>query len=195
MASRETSIDVDFQELRARAERIDAGARLPRVLCAAGWLYVAATWARPERQLIASLFGLCAIVALLFVLIPHERVVRSRWREPFFLLWSVTQIGLTAVVVAADGGSTSPLALLFFIPVIFAALSYPLASVVAIGALDYLAYVAVGVAGERPDPEYVGFFALCLACTAVLCGWHARNQDRRREALALVSRADPLTGC
>jgi diguanylate cyclase (GGDEF)-like protein len=185
----------DFQELRARAESIGAGVRLTLVICAAGWLYVAATWDRPDRQLIASLFGVAAVVALLFVLIPHERVVRSRWREPFFLLWSTTQIALTTMVVAADGGSTSPLALLFFLPVVFAALSYPLASVVAIGALDYVAYVAVGVAGEQPDPEYVGFFALCLACTAVMCGWHARNQDRRRAALARVSRADPLTEC
>ena len=195
MATRQASAGVDFQELRARAESIGAGVRLTLVVCAAGWVYVVATWDRPDRHLIASLFGVGAIVALMFVLIPHERVVRSRWREPFFLLWSVTQIALTAVVVSADGGSTSPLALLFFIPVIFAALSYPLPSVIAIGALDYLAYVAVGVAGQRPDPEYVGFFALCLACTAVLCGWHARNQDRRREALAMVSRADPLTGC
>ena len=195
MADQRESAGVDFDELRARAESTGAGVRLTLVICAAGWLYVAATWDRPDRQLIASLFGLGAVVALLFVLTPHERVVRSRWREPFFLLWSTTQIGLTAVVVAADGGSTSPLALLFFIPVVFAALSYPLASVVTIAALDYVAYVAVGVAGERPDPEYVGFFALCLGCIAVLCGWHARNQDRRRAALALVSRADPLTGC
>jgi diguanylate cyclase (GGDEF)-like protein len=195
MASQDAGTGVDFQELRARAESIGAGVRLTLVICAAGWLYVAATWDRPDRQLIASLFGIGAIVALLFVLIPHERVVRSRWREPFFLLWSVTQIALTTVVVAADGGSTSPLALLFFIPVIFAALSYPLASVVTIAALDYVAYVAVGVAGDRPDPEHVGFFALCLGCTAVLCGWHAHNQDRRRAALARVSRADPLTGC
>src|SRR5688572_3677350 len=158
MASKDAPTGVDFQELRARAESIGAGVRLTLVICAAGWLYVAATWDRPDRQLIASLFGLGAIVALLFVLIPHERVVRSRWREPFFLLWSVTQIALTAVVVAADGGSTSPLALLFFIPVIFAALSYPLASVVTIAALDYVAYVTVGVAGDRPDPEHVGFF-------------------------------------
>ena len=77
---------------------------------------------------------------------------------------------------------------------VFAALSYPLLPWSRSPRFDYLAYVAVGVAGERPDPEYVGFFALCLACTAVLCGWHARNQDRRREALARVSRADPLTG-
>ena len=136
MPARQASAGVDFQELRARAESIGAGVRLTLVVCAGGWLYVAATWDQPGRQLIASLFGIGAIVALLFVLIPHERVVRSRWREPFFLLWSVTQIALAAAVVSADGGSSSPLALLFFIPVIFAALSYPLVSVVAIAALD-----------------------------------------------------------
>ena len=186
---------VDFSEVRARTESIDAGVRLTLVLCAAGWLYVVATWDRPDRQLIASLFGLGAVVALLFVLIPHERVVRSRWREPFFLLWSFTQIALIAAVAWADGGATSPLALMFFVPVIFSALSYPLASVVAIGALDYIAYIAVGVGGDQHDPEYMGFFALCLGVTAALCGWHARNQEQRRDALSRVSRADPLTGC
>ena len=186
---------IDFSEVRSRAESIGVGVRLTLATCAAGWLYVAATWNQSSRNLIASLFGIGAIVALLFVLIPHERVVRSRWREPFFLLWSVTNIALTTVVVWADGGSTSPLALLFFVPVVFAALSYPLGSVIAISALDYIAYVAVGVAGTRPDQQYVGFFAFSLACVAVLCGWHARNQDRRRAALARVSRADPLTGC
>jgi diguanylate cyclase (GGDEF)-like protein len=185
----------DFSELRSRAESIGAGVRLTLALCTAGWLYVAATWDQPNRKLIASLFGIGAIVALLFVLIPHERVVRSRWREPFFLLWSATNIALTAVVVSADGGTTTPLALLFFVPVVFAALSYPLVSVVVISALDYIAYVAVGVGGTHPDPAYVGFFAFSLACVAVLCGWHARNQDRRRAALSRVSRADPLTGC
>jgi diguanylate cyclase (GGDEF)-like protein len=186
---------VDFSEVRSRAESIGVGVRLTLATCAAGWLYVAATWNHSHRNLIASLFGIGAIVALLFVLIPHERVVRSRWREPFFILWSATTIALTTVVVWADGGSTSPLALLFFVPVVFAALSYPLASVIVISALDYIAYVAVGVAGSRPDQQYVAFFAFSLACVAVLCGWHARNQERRRAALALVSRADPLTGC
>jgi diguanylate cyclase (GGDEF)-like protein len=190
-----TPLDYDFSEVRSRVESIGAGVRLTLAVCAAGWLYVAATWDQPSRKLIASLFGIGAIVALMFVLIPHERVVRSRWREPFFVLWSVVNIGLTTVVVAADGGATSPLALLFFVPVVFAALSYPLVSVIAIGALDYVAYIAVGVAGQRPDQQYVGFFAFSLACVAVLCGWHARNQDRRREALSRVSRADPLTGC
>jgi diguanylate cyclase (GGDEF)-like protein len=195
MAAQPGHDPIDFSEVRSRAESIGVGVRLTLATCAAGWLYVAATWDQHNRNLIASLFGIGAIVALLFVLIPHERVVRSRWREPFFVLWSVSNIALTTVVVWADGGSTSPLALLFFVPVVFAALSYPLPSVIAISALDYIAYVAVGVASTRPDQQYVGFFAFTLACVAVLCGWHARNQDRRRSALARVSRADPFTGC
>ena len=157
---------------------------------------MAATWDQPDRNLIASLFGIGAIVALLFVLIPHERVVRSRWREPFFLLWSITHIALTTVVVAADGGSTSPLALLFFVPVVFAALSYPLASVVVIGALDYLAYVAVGRRRRAARSRSTSASSRSAwPASPSLCGWHARNQDRRRDALARVSRADPLTGC
>jgi diguanylate cyclase (GGDEF)-like protein len=195
VASKRDHASIDFAEIRARTESIGVGVRLTLATCAAGWLYVAATWDQPERSLIASFFGIGAIVALLFVLLPHERIVRSRLREPFFLFWSIVNIALTVVVVAADGGSTSPLALLFFVPVVFAALSYPLISVIAIGALDNVAYIAVGVAGERPDPQYVGFFAFSLACVATLCGWHARNQERRRGDLARVSRADPLTGC
>jgi diguanylate cyclase (GGDEF)-like protein len=187
--------DVDFSEIRYRIESIGAGVRLTLAICVAGWLYCAATWDMPDRQLIASLFGLGAAVSLFFVLVPHERIVNSRWREPFFFLWSLMNIGLAAGVASADGGSTSPLALLFFIPLIFAALSYPMALVVAIGAIDYIGYIAVGVAGQRPDSDYVGFFAFCLASVAVLCSWHARNQDRRRGELTRVSRADPLTGC
>jgi diguanylate cyclase (GGDEF)-like protein len=189
--------DHDFSEIRYRIESIGAGVRLTLATCAAGWLYCAATWdAAADRQLIASLFGLGAVFALFFVLVPHERIVRSKWREPFFLLWSAFSIGLAASVTYADGGSDSPLALLFFIPLVFAALSYPMALVVAIAALDYIGYVFVGVAaGDTVDREFTAFFAFCLAAIAVLCSWHARNQDKRRGELARVSRADPLTGC
>jgi diguanylate cyclase (GGDEF)-like protein/putative nucleotidyltransferase with HDIG domain len=196
MAMAETrTAGLDFSEVRFRSESIAAGVKLTLVTCAAGVGYTVATWDQPDRQLIISLFAIGAAIALAFVLIPHERVVRSRWREPFFFLWSVMNIGLAAAVAAADGGSDSALALLFFMPLIYAALSYPLFLVVAVGALDYIAYVFVGVAGSGPESSYVGFFAFCLACTAVLCAWHASNQERRRAELARVSRADPLTGC
>src|SRR6478752_3000026 len=57
--------------------------------------------------------------------LPASALVRSRWREPFFLAWTALDFGLIALVVASDGGDWSPLRATFFLPLFFAALSYP----------------------------------------------------------------------
>jgi diguanylate cyclase (GGDEF)-like protein len=194
----------DRSEIRFRVESIDIGIRLTLLMCAAGILYALYTWDdRSDRQLIVSLLGIAAAVALLVYLLPHEKIVRSRWREPFFFTWSVINIVLITVVVGADKSPTSPLALMFFIPLVYAALSYPLVPMVLIAGIDFLCYVGaisfvlttLGLdTGDTPKPEYSGFFAFTLAVIAVLCTWYARHQDRRRADLARISRADPLTG-
>jgi diguanylate cyclase (GGDEF)-like protein len=51
------------------------------------------------------------------------------------------------------------------------------------------------VAAGTATQAYLAFHATCLAITAVMCAWAARNNDRRQEALERISRADPLTGC
>jgi diguanylate cyclase (GGDEF)-like protein len=190
--------------VRFRVESIDIGIRLVLLMCTAGILYALYTWDdRGGRQLIVSLLGISAAVALTIYLLPRERIVRSPWREPFFVLWSVLQILVITVAYGADKTTTSPLALLFFIPMVFAALSYPLLSVLAVATFDFLCYVgavsfvftSLGLdTVEQPTPEYSGFFAFCLAVIAILCSWYARHQDRRRTDLARISRADPLTG-
>jgi diguanylate cyclase (GGDEF)-like protein len=174
-------------------------------MCAAGVLYALYTWDdRGGRQLIISLLGISAVVALMVYLLPRERIVRSRLREPFFVVWSVLQILVITVAYGADKATTSPLALLFFIPMVYAALSYPLLSTLGIAAFDFLCYVgavsfALASLGldtvDKPKPEYSGFFAFSLGVIAVLCSWYARHQDSRRSDLARISRADPLTAC
>jgi diguanylate cyclase (GGDEF)-like protein len=194
----------DRSEVRFRVESIDIGVRLTLLMCVAGILYALYTWDdRGGRHLIVSLLGISAAVALTIYLLPRERIVRSRFREPFFVVWSVLQILVITVAYGADRTTTSPLALLFFIPMVFAALSYPLLSVLGIAAIDFLCYIGavsfvftrLGLdTVERPTPEYSGFFAFSLAVIAILCSWYARQQDRRRVDLARISRADPLTG-
>ena len=195
----------DRSEVRFRVESIDIGIRLVLLMCTAGILYSLYTWDdRGGRQLIISLLGISAAVALTIYLLPREQIVRSRWREPFFVFWSVLQILVITVAYGADKTTTSPLALLFFVPMVYAALSYPVPSVVAVAALDFLCYIGavsfvftrLGLdTVEQPRPEYSGFFAFTLAVIAILCSWYARHQDRRRTDLARISRADPLTGC
>ena len=184
----------DLSDIRTRTESVRAGVRLGLAVFAAGELYTAATASRPDRPLLAAIFGLFALCALLVARMPAERIVRSPRRDVFFFAWSFISVGLTAAAVGVDGGVSSPLSLLFFIPMVFAALSYPMGAVVAVGALCELGFVAVAVVSGADDPVPLAFFTGCIAMVAVMCAWQGHQHERRRQELAMISRADPLTG-
>ncbi len=180
---------------RARAESVGVGVRLALATALAGWIYAFATWNEANRRPLVLVFALWAVLALGASLVSRERMVAGGWREPFFLLWSAASIGLTSAVVAIDGGTGSALVFMFFLPVAFAALSYPAGAVVAVAVADYLAYVAVDLLGTGAGVEQLCWIGFTLASVAAMCVWQADAHVRRREALAHVSRADPLTGC
>jgi diguanylate cyclase (GGDEF)-like protein len=194
MAEQEPARIVDVSEVQLRVAMAKAAVWLTFTVCGAGVTYVAVTWDMPHRDTLLYLFGAFAITGLLVVLLPLERLARSRLGEVFFVFWSFTQIAIISGIVAADSGAMSPLSGLFFLPLVFAALFYRLRSFVPVGAVDVLAFVAVGtVYGD--DPAYLAFIAASLAATAVMCAWQAQNHDQQREQLTEVSRTDPLTGC
>src|SRR4051794_40376498 len=185
----------DHSELRSRVQSIEIGSRLTLTAAAAGLAYAVATWGGPHRMAVVSLLLGGAAWAVVPLVAGSARLVHSARREPLLLAWSAGWVGLIAALVVVDGGTHSPFALLFFLPLAFAALSYPLPSVVAIGTLDVLAFAATGiVTGQSSEPQ-LAFFAAVLAITALMCAWEAVDHDRQRAALASVSRADPLTGC
>jgi diguanylate cyclase (GGDEF)-like protein/putative nucleotidyltransferase with HDIG domain len=195
MADPEPARIVDVSEVQLRIAMVKAAVWLAFTICAATASYVAVTWGGMHRSLILSLLGGVAISGLSIVLLPIQRIVRSRFSEIFFILWSLVQIALIGAIFSSDGGGSSPLSVLFFLPLVFAALFYPLRSFVPVGAVDVLTFVAVGAGNNSADPTYLGFVAACLASTAVMCAWQAQNHDQQREQLTLVSRTDPLTGC
>jgi diguanylate cyclase (GGDEF)-like protein len=174
---------------------VGAGVCLTFVVCFAGFGYVAWTWEQPGRPLLAALFAAGTFGGLLVWALPTERIIRSRWREPFFLAWSLLDLALIASLVAIDGTVQSPLALTLFVPVVFAAMSYPLPSVIAVGLLSIAVYLGIAAADGDANSPQVFFFTFSLACTAVMSAWQARNHDRQRCELSRVSRADPLTKC
>src|SRR4051794_15137397 len=75
-----------------------------------------------HRVLIVVLLGLAAVTGTAVALMPTERILRSRWREPFFLTWSLADVALIGVMAAADGGARSPTTLMFFLTLVFSAL-------------------------------------------------------------------------
>ncbi len=186
---------VDQSALRIREATITAGAFLSYAVCGSTGMYVALTWQQPHRLLIALSLACGFVAAVVVLFLPRERIVRSRYRELFFLGWSLLDQALITLVTLEDGGTRSPLALTFVLPVVFAAMSYPLWSVVTVGGSSVLTYLAVALVVGGASWGYQALFAVMLTCTGALSAWQARNHDRQRAALMEVSRVDPLTGC
>ncbi|MHB8531555.1 MAG: GGDEF domain-containing protein [Solirubrobacteraceae bacterium] len=186
---------VDQSALRMRVGTFATGVWLSYVVVAAAALYIDLTWWRPHRLALSLIYGAGLGGAVAISRLPRERIVRSRWREAFFMSWSLLDLALIVAGIAADGGTRSPLALVLFVPVVFAAMSYPLVSVVVVGGLSMVSYLALALTVGGAPWSYQGLFVSMLFCTGAMSAWQARNHDRQHQALREVSRADPLTGC
>jgi diguanylate cyclase (GGDEF)-like protein/putative nucleotidyltransferase with HDIG domain len=175
---------------------VSAGVWLTFAVCGAGLAYVIATWEQANRSLAAAVFVAGLAGGLVIAMVPVEQILRRpKLTDAFFVTWSLFDIALIAVAVGADGGARSPFTLLFFLPMVYAAVFYPLRIFMPVGAADVFAFLLVGDLYGDSGVAYVAFVAACLAAAAVLCAWQAQNHDRARERLMRVSRTDPLTGC
>ena len=186
---------VDVTALRMREATILAGIWITFLVGALGETYVVLTWSRPHRLQLAVLFALATAAGAVISMLPRERIVRSALREPFFLAWTLLDLAMLVIGTIADGGTSSPLVLVFFIPVIFSAMSYPLGSVAAVGLISVASYVAVAVAAGGSSTAFEIAFLMTLTCAAAMSAWQAQNHNRQHRALVTASRTDPLTGC
>src|ERR1700704_6792585 len=92
---------VDQSAVAMRVATFAAGVWLTYVVCGTSAVYAALTWERPHRTLIFAMFGAGLLGGLLVALLPRERIVRSRFREPFFLAWSLLDLVLIVVATSA----------------------------------------------------------------------------------------------
>jgi diguanylate cyclase (GGDEF)-like protein len=178
-----------------RLRNVRAGVALSVFCCAYLLVYCAITWSHPHRDVLLGLAIYSIVSSLLMLRLPLEGVMRHpRWREAFFMGWSCLLIVFVTVIVLVDGGVASPSAAVYFLPLVFAALSYPVKSMVAVAVVDVAGYVFAALAVGGVSPTTVGFVALTLVCASWMCAWQARIHQQHRDQLNRVSRADPLTG-
>jgi diguanylate cyclase (GGDEF)-like protein len=192
---------LDSSRLRLRVQVVTAGVWVTYMTCAAiaGW--AVATWDRPYRELTLAIVCVAVVSAFVVSRLPAEQIVRSRYREAFFLIWSLLDVALVCTLAYLDVGITSPATLMLFLMLVFSALSYPLASMIVVVAASVIGVAVLGVVGGvaheafEPDAPYVAMFLVSMAMTGVLCVWQTRLGERQRDELAELSRTDPLTGC
>ena len=188
---------IDFSEVKFRLRIAGARIWLTYLISLVFAAYAVGTWEGEGSERIALVTLAAGYVAwgMLVRLLPLERIVHSRARDAFFLAWSVAEVGVIAAAMAIDGGSDSPLAALLFIPLVVVALTYPPMMVLAVGAIELLAYLMIAVNVGGRDDLSLSLFAVSLGITALVCAWQTRIRDAQRDELNRISRADPLTGC
>ncbi|MEA2256994.1 MAG: hypothetical protein QOG35_3039 [Solirubrobacteraceae bacterium] len=190
------SLPADPTDVRFRLRNVQAGTAISIFGASAYIVYEAMTWGRPYRPAMTALAVAAILLSLVLARLDLEPLMRRpATREAFFLAWSAVTVALVSAGPLTDGGVQSPLTVGFFLPLAFAALSYPLASMVAVGAMVVGAYLGVALGmGGAPASE-IFFVTVALTCATWMCAWQARNHERQRVELAFVSRSDPLTGC
>ena len=167
-----------------RLSTVPIGVWMTVIVSVGSITYGLATWGDPNREWIVALSALGLLTAPAIHLLPIERIVRSdRWREPFFVTWSVADVLFIVSCSALDGGTHSPYTLLLVLPFLFAALSYPVRGMVAVGAVTVLGVLVVSQA-VGGGAAYSGMGAFALLSVALLSSWEARNQASLREELA-----------
>jgi diguanylate cyclase (GGDEF)-like protein len=187
-------------ELRLRTRMIGAGIHLSAVSLLGVGVWIWATWSQPHRGGLTAMAVSASITTAIIAAIPRARIINSRHRELLFLAWSLSLVAFISVAAGLDEGVRSPMVLMLYLTLVYAALSYPRWAVAVVSAVSLLAVVTlsviVGTGGRGAhDPYYLGGLVLTLSITGTMCIWQSRLQHAARAELARISRADPLTGC
>jgi diguanylate cyclase (GGDEF)-like protein len=185
---------VDPSDVRFWRRSQRAGAATSVVASVYVLVYLLWTWEDPHRTLLVVAASLALVASLLLLKLPLVRIFQSRWRDPFFLGWSAGLLALIVLATEIDGGPTTALAPMYFLPIVFAAMAYPVRPMVIVSVAVVVTYVVVAIM-DKGDAPATFVFASTLATSAFLCAWQSHLHHRQRLELARVSRADPLTDC
>jgi diguanylate cyclase (GGDEF)-like protein len=195
-ATRESDMALRFRERHARLGVILSEAALGEV-AAYAWL----GHPHADRAALLTLSGSCGLAsASLWVLGPV--MARHRRHAILFVAWSAAVIASVLFGTILDGGERSPLALLLFLPMMYAALAYRPTVVLWLGGLEVLGYVVVCSTDDTPTTAYAAIMAGTVCVTVLMAAQAARlreQQARELHALAVRMEAeatrDGLTDC
>src|SRR5687767_2574939 len=116
---------IDVSEVKFRLRIAGVRIWLTYLIAAVFGAYALGSWDGTERLALVALAAGYLAWGMLVRLLPLDKIVHSRGHDVFFLAWSVAEVGTIAGAMAIDGGSSSPLAALLFIPLVVVALTYP----------------------------------------------------------------------
>jgi diguanylate cyclase (GGDEF)-like protein len=171
-------------DLQLALGHVRLGIRMTYCLAGAGIVYALVAGHHAHRTALVVVFAAAILIGAVVSRLDLRPVLTSRWREPFWVLWSSSYLVVITIATVLDGGVASPLAALFVVPVVYGALAYEPASVAVVSAVGLALYALAAVpttpAGAIPQALYL---AVVLSATVALCLDYARRQATYRRAL------------
>ena len=173
----------DPEEIALRTRDVVIGGVLGMATAAAVVGYLVPSSASPHRSLLIWVCAGWVVAGCGLFLLPRRRLVTSRAREPFFLLWSTTVVGSIAAGVVIEGRAGTPIMAAFILPLIFAAMTYPVVGTAIVGSLTLTFAATAGMLIGQPFADTL-FQVLMLALAAVMGVWQAYGRERRAAQLS-----------
>jgi diguanylate cyclase (GGDEF)-like protein/PAS domain S-box-containing protein len=177
----------DPEEIEFRARDVVIGGVLGVATAAAVVSYLVLGSHSPHRELLIWICSGWVVAGCGLFLLPRRRLVASRAREPFFMLWSTMVIASIAAGVVIEGRSGTPIMAGFLLPLVFAAMSYPVLLTAVVGSITLCFAAGAGTWVGQPVADTM-FQVLMLAFAAVMGVWQAYGRERRAEQLAAEHR-------
>ncbi|HEX4984345.1 MAG TPA: GGDEF domain-containing protein, partial [Ilumatobacteraceae bacterium] len=150
--------------------------------------------------LLAVTFGAVVVTAGVWFIGPA--MARHRHHAAFFVVWSSGVVACILAGAALDGGEKSPIAVLLFLPMLYAALGYRPLIVLLLGAPEVVGYMTITYTDATPNTAYAALMAATLTLTVLMAALSARTREAQaRELHALTARLeaeatrDSLTDC
>jgi diguanylate cyclase (GGDEF)-like protein len=194
--------------LRQRNMRIGLGAS--GAVLVANVAYLAITLDRPNRPALLALQMLAITVGIVAVAAPGGR--SGAWLEArlhrhvstggALVFWGASQTALILLAMGLDGGLTSPMTLLLFVPLLMGSSTFSQRFVALCAAGNVGGVFVVGALTGTLNAGTSTLLPVVLASTALAASiagrsvWELASQlDRANLALEELARADSLTGC
>jgi diguanylate cyclase (GGDEF)-like protein len=164
-------------------------------------VYFLGTSDLPHRPLLWGIQGTALALGGVVMAFPWSRWRGGRWAAPVLHTWGGGASRLIAVATPLDGGTTSPLIVLQFLPLAIAALAFRVRAVYLHAAWNAAGYLVVGdVTGTLRWGHGLLWVSTLLVVAAIsvtvsqrLVGL-ARELDERNDELRSLARSDPMTG-
>lgn len=187
--------------LRVRLSNVRTAFSASAAVLMVNAVYFLATPDGPNRPYLWAVQGL-AITSGVLVALPPEQLRRG---QAFLALqhgWTTSQLVFISVGFWLDGGLTSPLVPLLFVPLSIAAVSFRPRAVLPHASTAVAAVLFVGATSDTLALGHGLLWTATLAITTLVCSAVAQNVwrlgrelDRTNAELRRLSRTDSLTGC